>query len=117
MERAMGIAAMLPGMVRMYELMGAELEKMRNLLSNLQMKKLKTSMRELPAPEPEPEPEPVKTKKKAKKTIHTNYGWPTDPEERKAEMRRRINLSKRRKNAASARRALQKKITIERAAA
>ncbi len=70
----MGMAALLPGMVHMLELMQAEIDKFRNQLAQLQE-----------ASEPAEERNPRKARGLS--------GWPADPEERKAEMARRMKVA------------------------
>jgi hypothetical protein len=67
----MGIAALLPGMQYMIERMQSQLDEMRAHLSNLQ------------------NGHAAQTVKRPRKANRTS-GWPTDPEERKAEGARRM---------------------------
>ena len=76
----MGMAAMLPGMVHMLELMQAEVDRFRSLLAEAQG-------------EHEQAEQPVK-----------RSGWPTDPAERKAEMARRQKVAAAKKNELSEKR-------------
>jgi hypothetical protein len=83
----MGLAALIPGMQRMIELMQHELDMMRERLTGLQEPRKKTGR----------PPKAIAGEKLAS-------GWPADPEERKAEARRRMQNrdSKRRQRAAKA---------------
>jgi hypothetical protein len=88
---AMGIAALLPGMVHAHEKLGKEIEHMRGMLNSLQHPVKRG--RPPASAKADPEPRPRKTRKKAK-----NFGWNgMSPEERKEEMRRRVALGKSRK--------------------
>jgi hypothetical protein len=70
----MGVAALLPGMQFMIDRMQAELDTMRTLLTGLQE-----------------DGGSVKRGRPAKSRVN-HMGWPADPEERKAEMRRRMKV-------------------------
>lgn len=72
-----GLAAMLPGMQHMIELMQAELDRMRRMLTGLQETPAKKKMGR-----------PRKVKSSEPEVFRS--GWPADPEERKLEMRRRV---------------------------
>jgi hypothetical protein len=74
----MGMAAMLPGMVHMLELMQAEVDNFRTQLAALQGQEAAAD--DLP--------------QKPKDARARASGWPDDPEERKAEMARRMKKAK-----------------------
>lgn len=73
----MGMAAMLPGMVHMLELMQAEVDNFRTQLAALQGQEAVEGKRHGPR--------------------GGAMGWPDDPEERKAEMRRRMAVAKKKR--------------------
>ena len=77
----MGLAALLPGMQHMIDCMQAELDRMRSELASMQNGA---------------EPAKRKYTPRAPALAKTASGWPTDPEERKREMARRV--AKRRKS-------------------
>jgi hypothetical protein len=72
----MGMAALLPGMVHMVEVMAAEVEKFRAQLAALQQGSA-------PA--------------RKNGARGGSYGWPADPEARKAEMQRRQTVAAQKK--------------------
>ena len=77
----MGMAALLPGMVRMLELMQSEVDNFRTRLAAMQGEAAMT----------------VRQSRPPKKSRGGAQGWSTDPEERKAEMARRMALRDRKK--------------------
>jgi hypothetical protein len=96
----MGMAAMLPGMVHMLEIMQNEVDNMRTQLAALQGQAAMTS-----------QPKRKKPVGRPSGKSRGLSGWPADPDERKEEMQRRMSkwktphpqkqsaLSKRRKKA------------------
>lgn len=85
----MGMAAMLPGMVRMVELMQAQVDELRAQLGQMQPPKKKMGR-------------PSKADLEQRAALDgTNLagspraasGWPADPEARRAEMRRRMQVA------------------------
>jgi hypothetical protein len=82
---AMGMAALLPGMVHILDMVQREVEGLRRLLAEVQGRNLGGRPRKNAAPDETPK-------------LKLNRGWPDDPEERKAEcMRRRRVAAKNRK--------------------
>jgi hypothetical protein len=111
----MGMAALLPGMIHMYELMQKHLDDFRQQLSDLQNGILPTKRRGRPPGSTNknsktPPPPPTRTSSTSKfasppitKPKRASSGWPTDPEERKAEaMRRRAVTAAKKAGTASA---------------
>jgi hypothetical protein len=74
----MGLACLIPGMQRMLDLMQGELDKLKGHLSQLQT-------------EPQKRGRPPGKHQPLVSTNH-NSGWPSDPEERSREMKRRIGV-------------------------
>jgi hypothetical protein len=77
----MGIAALIPGMVHMIELMQAEVNRMRGLLEGVQTA--------ADAPKKRGRPPLIGSQGRPVKGA-PNRGWSDDPEERRKEMARRV---------------------------
>ena len=75
---AMGMAAMLPGMQHMLDLMQQELDRMRAALGQLQNGTAKRK------------PGRPKTTEAVRQSLIRRFGWSDDPEERRADMHRRM---------------------------
>jgi hypothetical protein len=83
----MGMAAMLPGMVRMVELMQAQVDELRAQLGQMQppgKKRGRPSLADL---------EQRAAALNGTPSPRAASGWPADPEARRAEMRRRMQVA------------------------
>ncbi len=88
----MGMAALMPGMIHLLEMMQAEVERFQAAIQGLEQPAGKKKLGRPPG-------SPNKAAKPDDPDVFRS-GWPADPEERKAEMRRRVEKRKARATAA-----------------